>query len=120
MKRLLPIETMTIPKKNVLADTDFPFAERFRDKANPLWAYKDIVVERIVTHGEGSSEGFWRTSPTDYWILLVNGGAVLDIDGEILTLEPGDSVPIKAGIKHRAVSTASHETTVILVVRPLK
>jgi len=111
---------MTIPKKNVLANTDFPFSERFRDKANPLWSYKDIVVERIVAHGEGSSEGYWRTSSTDYWILLVNGYAVLDIDGEVLTLEPGDSVPIKAGLKHRAVSTATNETTVILVVRSLK
>ena len=111
---------MTTLKKNVLANTDFPFSERFRDKTNPLWLFKDIEIQRIVAHGESGSEGYWRTSTTDYWILLFAGGAVLDMDGEVLKLDPGDCISIKAGLKHRVISTDQDETTVILVVRAVK
>lgn len=111
---------MTIIKKNVLADTNFPFSERFRDKINPLWLFKDVVIQRIVAHGESSSEGYWSTSNTDYWILLFAGSAILDMDGEELSLDPGDCISIKAGLKHRVISTNQDTTTVILVVRAVK
>ncbi len=111
---------MTLQKKNLLANTDFPFSERFRDKTNPLWLFGDIVIQRIVAHGECSSEGYWRTSTTDYWILLFAGSAVLDMDGEELSLDPGDCIAIKAGLKHRVISTDQDETTVILIVRAVK
>ena len=73
-------------------------------------------IERIVSYGQASPEGFWYDQDWDEWVLLVRGSAELDLSGEIYTLQPGDHLLIKAGVRHRVKSTSTIETTVWLAV----
>jgi cupin 2 domain-containing protein len=65
--------------------------------------HRNLVVEQILS---GTLDG-----PSDYvqeqdeWVVVVAGGAVLDIDGERLDLAARDWVLLPAGTPHRLVST---------------
>jgi|ERR1700728_3530535 hypothetical protein len=41
----------------------------------------------------------------DEWVVVLAGGAVLDIDGEALTMAEGDWVHLRAGVPHRVRAT---------------
>ena len=73
-------------------------------------------IERIVSYGQASPEGFWYDQGWDEWVLLVSGSAELDLSGELHTLRPGDHLLIKAGVRHRVVSTAQGTPTIWLAV----
>jgi cupin 2 domain-containing protein len=42
---------------------------------------------------------------TDEWVVVLHGGAVLEVGGETLHLGPGDWVLLPAGTPHRLVET---------------
>jgi cupin 2 domain-containing protein len=75
-----------------------------------------VRLERIVSHGHASPEGFWYDQPDDEWILILHGAARLQFaDGDI-TLQPGDYLNIPAHRKHRVAWTSPDEPTVWLAV----
>jgi cupin 2 domain-containing protein len=41
----------------------------------------------------------------DEWVVVLSGGAVLDIDGDMVTMVTGDWVYLRAGVPHRVRST---------------
>ncbi len=41
----------------------------------------------------------------DEWVVLLQGGAILDVGGQLLQLGPGDWVLLPAGTAHRLVET---------------
>ena len=41
----------------------------------------------------------------DEWVVVLAGGAVLDVDGEALTMTEGDWVHLRAGVPHRVRAT---------------
>jgi len=68
-----------------------------------LAASGNCRVERILSLGHTSPQDFWYDQSEDEWILLVTGGATLELqdpDTEI-TLIPGDTLFLPAGRKHR-------------------
>ena len=73
-------------------------------------------IERIVSYGQASPEGFWYDQDWDEWVLLISGSAELDLSGELHALRPGDHLLIKAGVRHRVKSTSNTEKTVWLAV----
>lgn len=73
-------------------------------------------VERIVSFGQTSPEGFWYDQAWDEWVLLLTGAAELDLDGQILRLTPGDHYLIPAGKGHRVRMTAPDQPTVWLAI----
>ena len=73
-------------------------------------------IERIVSYGQPSPDGFWYDQAQDEGVLLMSGEAELDLDGESLKLSPGDHLMIKAGTKHRVVRTSADVPTVWLAV----
>lgn len=73
-------------------------------------------IERIVSHGQSSPDGFWYDQPQDEWVLLVSGEAELDLEGERICLSSGDHLLIQAGVKHRVVRTSADVPTVWLAV----
>lgn len=42
---------------------------------------------------------------SDEWVVLLDGGAQLEVDGERVVLRPGDWVLLPAGTPHRLVHT---------------
>jgi cupin 2 domain-containing protein len=63
---------------------------------------KRLRVERIVSQGHRSPDGFWYDQSEDEFVLLIAGSARLDIEGkETLELRPGAWVFIPAHVRHR-------------------
>jgi len=75
-----------------------------------------VRIERIVSQGQTSPEGFWYDQDEHEWVLLVQGAARLAFEGEVRTLAPGDFVNIPAHVKHRVEWTAPEEMTIWLAV----
>jgi cupin 2 domain-containing protein len=93
--------------------------QRLQDEHVELLAGGDGVrVERIVSDGQRSPDGFWYDQPEDEWVVLLCGSAGLRFEAEPVarTLRPGDCVTIPAHARHRVEWTAAHERTVWLAV----
>ena len=63
-------------------------------------------IERIVSHGHASPEGFWYDQPQAEWVMVVQGEAVLAFDdGRQHPMRAGDWLTIPAHCRHRVAST---------------
>jgi cupin 2 domain-containing protein len=84
----------------------------------PLLRRRHFEVERIVSYGQASPEGFWYDQERHEWVMVIEGRAGLEIEGEpgILELGPGDHLDIPAHKKHRVAWTAADRRTVWLAV----
>ncbi|MDJ0951937.1 MAG: cupin domain-containing protein [Alphaproteobacteria bacterium] len=77
-----------------------------------------VRLERIVSLGQASPEGFWYDQAEDEWVLLLAGGARLTIAGEPedRPLGPGDAIYLPAGCRHRVAWTDPTQPTVWLAL----
>jgi cupin 2 domain-containing protein len=74
-------------------------------------------IERIVSRGQNSPEGFWYDQQTEEWVLLVSGSATLGFDdGRKVDLKPGDHLLIPRHVRHRVERTDPGVKTVWLAV----
>lgn len=75
-------------------------------------------VERIVSDGQASPEGFWYDQDENEWVMVLEGSAGLRFEGEdeIVVLKPGDWIDIPAHAKHRVEWTDAERKTVWLAV----
>ncbi len=77
----------------------------------------NVRIERIVSFGQSSPEGFWYDQDENEWLLLLEGSATLGFeDGSTLDLGPGDFLNISAGQRHRVEKTDPNGRTVWLAV----
>lgn len=81
-----------------------------------LLTAENVRVERIVSFGHVSPEGFWYEQPENEWILLIEGSARIRLEEVLVELAPGDYLDIPSGTKHRVEKTAENGRTVWLVV----
>ncbi len=75
-------------------------------------------IERIVSEGQASPEGFWFDQAENEWVLLLQGSAALRFEGweEEIVLGLGDWIDIPAHKKHRVEWTDPKQKTVWLAV----
>jgi cupin 2 domain-containing protein len=73
--------------------------EDFHDLA----AFAGVRVEHIVS--SDSPDPHPQVQAWDEWVLVLAGGAELEVDGARHHLTPGDWVLIEAGTPHRVVRT---------------
>ena len=77
----------------------------------------NVRIERIVSTGQTSPEGFWYDQGWDEFVLVVRGAARLEVEGEgERPLGPGDWAMIPARTRHRVAWTDPEQTTVWLAV----
>ena len=78
----------------------------------------NIRIERIVSRGHHSPQGFWYDQPWDEWVLVVQGCAGLAFEDEpsVVELKPGDHLLIPAHRRHRVAWTARDGDTIWLAV----
>jgi cupin 2 domain-containing protein len=76
----------------------------------------DVRIERIVSHGHASPEGFWYDQDRHEWVVVLKGTAGLRFEDETIEMRAGDFVNIPAHRKHRVEWTAPDEPTVWLTV----
>ena len=64
-------------------------------------------IERIVSNGQSSPEGFWFDQPEDEWVVLLKGSATLSfVDEKRMDLKAGDYFLIPAHLKHQVERTS--------------
>jgi len=77
----------------------------------------DFRVERIISDGHTSPDGFWYDQAEEETVILLQGEAVIEYeDGRLITLKAGDMLTLKAHEKHRVASTSKHEKTIWLAL----
>jgi len=79
---------------------------------------KSTRVERIVSRGQKSPDGFWYDQTEDEWVVVLAGAAKLRFEGkeERFKLIPGDYIHIPAHTRHRVDWTDPDQDTVWLAV----
>ena len=75
-----------------------------------------VRIERIISTGHKSPEGFWYDPPEHEWVMVLTGAARLQIEDRVVEMMPGDSINIPAHQKHRVEWTSPDEPTVWLAV----
>jgi cupin 2 domain-containing protein len=76
----------------------------------------NLRIERIVSHGHSSPEGFWYDQDQHEWVIVLQGAARLSIEGEAKDLRPGEYINIPAHQKHRVEWTTPDVPTVWLAI----
>ena len=79
---------------------------------------ESVRIERIVSHGHISPEGFWYDQEQAEWVAVLMGAARLRFEGDedAMEMRPGDFVNIPAHRRHRVEWTTPAEPTVWLAV----
>ena len=79
---------------------------------------KHVRIERIVSTGQASPDGFWYDQDEAEWVVVLKGEAKLLFEGDDdpILLRPGDFVNIPAHRKHRVEWTTPDEPTVWMAV----
>ena len=77
-----------------------------------------LRIERIVSTGQASPDGFWYDQEEGEWVLVLQGEARLRFadEADARHLRAGDFIDIAAHRKHRVDWTAPDQTTVWLAV----
>ena len=75
-------------------------------------------IERIVSRGHSTPAGQWFDQDWDEWVLLIQGRAALEVEGEneLVELGPGNYLLLPAHCRHRVAWTATGEDTIWLAL----
>jgi cupin 2 domain-containing protein len=110
-----PEERSMSPTANIFANipNDLP-----HELFETLKTNASFRIERIVSQGHASAEGFWYDQDQDEWILLLRGAARLrfEDDGRLVELARGDFIDIPAHKRHRVEWTDPGQPTVWLAI----
>jgi cupin 2 domain-containing protein len=76
----------------------------------------NVRIEKIVSHGHASPEGFWYDQDQYEWVVVLKGAARLRLEEQAVELRPGDFINIPAHQRHRVEWTTPDEPTIWLAV----
>ena len=76
----------------------------------------NVRIERIVSHGHSSPEGFWYDQDQNEWVLLVAGAARLQFEDETVEMKTGSFVNIPPHRRHRVEWTDPSQSTIWLAI----
>ena len=76
----------------------------------------NVRIERIVSHGHVSPDGFWYDQDQHEWVIVLRGAARIRFEDRTIEMKPGDFVNIPAHQKHRVEWTTPAESTIWLAV----
>lgn len=78
---------------------------------------RHVRIERIVSFGHASPDGFWYDQDEHEWVTVLAGEATVTFqDGDAVPLRPGDYLLIAAHRKHRVAWTMPDVWTIWLAV----
>ena len=88
------------------------------ERIETLAATAGARIERIVSMGQASPEGFWHDQDDTEYVLLLAGTARLRIAGEdgARVLCPGDYLVLPAHCRHRVEATSRDPPAVWLTI----
>jgi len=92
-------------------------SERTKEAFQDILRAENLRIERIISHGEASPEGFWYNQQENEWVLLLAGTAELSFaDGRKIALAPGDCLLIPRHVRHRVERTDPGQDTIWLAI----
>ena len=79
---------------------------------------KGVRIERIISRGHSSPEGFWYDQAETEWVLLVKGAAKIRFEegDRVIEMGPGDHLCVPSRARHRVEWTTPDEDTIWLAV----
>src|ERR1700730_1697926 len=79
---------------------------------------KGVRLERIVSHGQASPDGFWYDQVETEWVTVLTGKARMRIadQASAISLGPGDTLLLPAHCRHRVEWTDPEQPTVWLAL----
>ncbi|QQE13877.1 cupin domain-containing protein [Planctomycetota bacterium] len=85
---------------------------------NVLEGESGFRLERIVSDGQASPEGFWYEQEMAEWVIVIMGeaGVKFEDEDEERVLKAGDYLMIDAMRRHRVNWTSDHEKTIWLAL----
>lgn len=104
---------MKLAKANIF-DQIKPANER--EIVEKIFANGDICIERIISAGQSSPEGFWYDQPQNEWVIVLKGRGIIEFEDRLIELGTGDYIFIAAHRKHRVKFTDLNEETIWLAV----
>jgi len=102
-------------KRSLLQDIPVDLPEELLET---ICSSEGVKIERIVSRGHASPDGFWYDQERNEFVLVIQGSAGLKIENRegIVVLNPGDYLIISAHVKHRVEWTDHAGDTVWLAV----
>ena len=99
---------------NLFADIPADLPE---ESIQTLLSVPGLRIERIISLGHNSPEGFWYDQEAHEWVLLLKGAARLRFEGDgPIDLAPGTFVNIPAHRRHRVEWTDPSGPTIWLAI----
>jgi cupin 2 domain-containing protein len=79
---------------------------------------KKISIERIISKGQRSAEGFWYDQEKNEWVILIKGAAKMRFENQdkLFHLKAGDHIHIPAHCRHRVEWTDPDCTSIWIAV----
>jgi cupin 2 domain-containing protein len=106
---------VTITKKNLFAD----IPDELKDElVETMLQSSNFRIERIVSQGHSSPEGFWYDQPDNELVMLLKGSATLRFENQPqpIKMKPGDYIHIEKHVRHRVEWTDSEQDTIWVAV----
>lgn len=93
-------------------------AARDAEVTRMIVAGKGVRLERIVSHGQASPDGFWYDQAEGEWVAVLTGRARIRIadQADAIALGPGDTLLLPARCRHRVEWTDPDQPTVWLAL----
>jgi cupin 2 domain-containing protein len=90
----------------------------FEEYLDTICSAESVMIERIISRGHASVEGFWYDQERNEFILVVQGSAGLRLENEdeVVILKTGDYLNIGAHVRHRVEWTDPTCETIWLAV----
>lgn len=101
--------------KNLFAD----IPENLRDElVETILQTSSFRIERIVSRGHCSPDGFWYDQDEYEWIILLKGSAILrsEDQSENIIMNPGSYIDIEKHRRHRVEWTDPGQETIWLAI----
>lgn len=88
------------------------------ERFETLVAQDGVRIERITSKGQTTPAGEWYDQPWHEWVLLVQGEALVQLEGELkpCRLVPGQWIMLPARRRHRVEWTMPEQETVWLAL----
>lgn len=80
------------------------------EQTDVLASTDSVLLERIVSAGHQTPEGYWYEQERSEWVILLQGNATLLFDhaeGSLIDLKAGDYLYIEPFRKHRVIYTST-------------
>lgn len=84
------------------------------EQFDQLVSRKGVMIERIVSQGQGSTSDDWYDQERDEWVILIQGQAKLLFEegDKIVNLNAGDYLEIPAHRRHKVIWTSNEQQCV--------